>query len=78
MSQFYAFVSVGELNSDHDPVRVLRSAHSLDDLLEHKTYDPTQTAFWSRGKVGPSTGETEIVNQKTGRTEAVAVCGMSH
>ena len=78
MSHFYAFVAVGELNSDHDPVRILRSAHNLSDLLEHKTYDPAQTAFWARAKVGPSTGETEIVNQKTGKPESVAVCGMSH
>ena len=78
MPQFYAFVAVGELNSDHDPVCVLRSAESLSDLLEHKTYDPSQTASWARAKVGPSTGETEIINHKTGKVEVVAVCGMSH
>lgn len=76
MSDFYAFISPAELASADDPVEILRSANTIDQLLEDKSFNPDQTAFWARAKVGPSTGEDEILNQKTGQMVAAAVCGL--
>lgn len=76
MPDFYAFISPAELASADDPVEILRSANTIDDLLEHKSFNPDQTAFWARAKVGPSTGEAEILNQKTGHLVPAAVCGL--
>ncbi|HSZ50177.1 MAG TPA: hypothetical protein VK801_01280 [Caulobacteraceae bacterium] len=76
MADFYAFISPAELASSDDPVEILRSANTIDELLEHKSFNPDQTAFWARAKVHASTGEDEILNQKTGKLVIAAVCGL--
>lgn len=76
MPDFYAFVSPTELASADDPVEILRSADTLGELLADKSFDPDRTGFWARAKVGPSTGEDEILNQRTGRMVPAAVCGL--
>lgn len=76
MPDFYAFISPVELASADDPVEILRSADTIDDLLEDKSFNPDQTAFWARAKIHPSTGEDEILNQKTGRLVPACVCGL--
>jgi hypothetical protein len=76
MADFYAFIAADELASGHDPVCVLRSSDTLSDLLMDKSFNPDQTAFWARAKVGPSSGQTLVVNQKTGDTLTAAVCGV--
>jgi hypothetical protein len=76
MADFYAFISPAELASSDDPVEILRSANTIDELLEHKSFNPDQTAFWARAKVHASTGEDEILNEKTGKLVIAAVCGL--
>ena len=76
MADFYAFILPAELASSDDPVEILRSANTIDDLLEHKSFNPDQTAFWARAKVHASTGEVEILNGKTGKLVTAAVCGL--
>ncbi|HEY1929135.1 MAG TPA: hypothetical protein VGG92_16845 [Caulobacteraceae bacterium] len=76
MADFYAFISPAELASSDDPVEILRSANTIDELLEHKSFNPDQTAFWARAKVHASTGEDEILNEKTGKLVLAAVCGL--
>lgn len=76
MPDFYAFIASDELASADDPVEILKSADTIDALLADKSFDPDKTAFWARGKVGASTGQEEILDQKTGQMVSAAVCGL--
>ena len=76
MADFYDFISPDELASSDDPVEILRSADTVEKLLADKSFNPDQTAFWARAKVGASTGEDEVLNQKTGQLIPACVCGM--
>jgi hypothetical protein len=79
MADFYAFISPSELQSAHDPVRLLKSATTLQDLLADPTYDPDDGGgFWARGKIeGPGLG-ADVVNQRTGLSEPAVACGVDH
>lgn len=78
MSDFFAYISPGELDSGHDPVRVLRLAATRDALLANRNYDPSHTSLWAKADVANvGAPPIPITNQETGNDELVCVCEMT-
>jgi hypothetical protein len=79
MADFYAFIAAGELQSADDPVRLLKSAASLEALLADPTYDPDDGGgFWARGKIDGNGQTAQVTNQKTGLSEPALACGVDN
>jgi hypothetical protein len=79
VASFYAYISPTELVSQHDPVRLLRSATTLEELLAHPSYNPDELGgFWARSKVDPPQQNVQIQNERTGLSEPASVCGLEH
>jgi hypothetical protein len=79
MADFYAFIAPSELQSQNDPVRLLKTAGTQADLLADATYDPDAGGgFWARSKIAAAEDTVDVVNPKTGEAEPAAVCGVEH
>ena len=75
MTTFYGYIAPGELASQHDPVRVLRTALAKSDLVDNPSYDPNRVSFWAKEDiVGVDQPPAQILNQQTGEREAACVC----
>lgn len=75
MTIFYGFVAPGELASQHDPIRVLRTALSEGELQTNRSYDPNRTSLWSRADVvSVAEPAVDILNQQTGQQEPALIC----
>ena len=75
MARLYGFVAPAELNSGHDPVRVLKVALTLAALTQTLTYDPDEVSFWSNSAVADEGRPPfNIRNEQTDLDELVSVC----
>jgi hypothetical protein len=77
MADCYGFVSVFDINSKHDPIRVLRIAKTKASLLKDKSYDPENWTLWPRERVlEVSEDPISVTNSETGDSEKVFVCDL--
>jgi hypothetical protein len=76
MTTFFGFIAPSELASQHDPVRVLRTALSEADLLANRNYDPDHVSLWSKAAINKVQQTVDITNLKTGNPEPACVCQM--
>ncbi len=75
MSLIFAFIAPGELESRHDPVRVLKISLDRARLLSDLRYDPNSTYFWAlRAVESVERPPIDITNDMTDQPEAVCVC----